>query len=140
MATYTFDGANKLIILQSGSLDVQDMYSRWKEWVAAGTNMKFLQALRVVGGDETVLGNTIANYFFLVNGWKIRPMEANHTLNVEGILLVEGGGDPFANTVGIFRVRIVQVIPLQAEGVATSGGGSGPSAEAIASAVWNHTQ
>jgi hypothetical protein len=139
---YTFDGANRLCILDSGSteLNVKDMYSRWKEWVILSDNAKFLPFLDVVGGNQTVGANSISSYFFILNGWRIRPQEANHILTVSGILNVEGGGDPFANTIGTWRVRIVQVIPMQAETITVDSGGasSGPTASQIASTVWQH--
>lgn len=137
---YTFDGPNRLIILSAGttSLDTQDMYSRWKDWVTQGDNSKYLPFFDVVGGNPTVGGNTISNYFFIKSGAKIRPQEANHTLRVDGILIADDGSDPFTDTIGTFRVRIVQVVPLQAEGVATSGSSYTPAQ--VAQAVWNHTQ
>jgi hypothetical protein len=126
---YTFDGNSRLIILPPGTttLDVQDMYSRWKEWAVAdsGVNLGYAQAMRVVGGDTTIGSNAISNYFYLMNGWKIRPQEANHTLTVTGTLIDEEESDPFANTIGVWRVRIVQIVPLQAETIAVSGSGSG---------------
>lgn len=140
MANYTFDGPNKLIILPPGTtvLDVQDMYSRWKDWAATSDNSKYLPFFDVVGGNTTVGTNTIANYFFLLNGAKIRPQEASHTLTVDGILVTQDGSDPFTDTIGLYRVRIVQIVPLQAEGVATSGSSFTP--QQVANAVWNYTQ
>ena len=139
--SYTFDGPNKLFILAPGtvSLDVQDLYSRWKEWVALTDNMKYAQALRVVGGDPTVGANSISNYFFLLNGWRVRPQEANHVLTVTGTLLDEEGADPFTNTLGTWRVRIVQIVPLLAETIAVEGGGGGsaPTTAQIVSALLN---
>lgn len=138
--SYTFDGASKLIILDSGvtTLDVKDCYSRWKEWVATSDNSKFLPAFDVVGGNPTVGANSIASYFFLLNGWRVRPHEAHHTLTVDGILIVDGGGDPFADTVGNYRVRIVQIVPMQAEQITVYSEGSADPAS-IADAVWKTT-
>ena len=135
--SYTFDGTARRIILSPGSteLDVQDCYSRWKEWVAASDNLKFLPAFDVVGGNPTIGSNSIASYFFLLHGWKIRPQEAHHTLTVEGILIADGGGDPFADTLGSYRVRIVQVVPMQAEQITVYGSGGTPAD--IADAVWS---
>jgi hypothetical protein len=141
--SYTFDGANKLIILPTGMnvLDVKDMYSRWKEWVCESDNSKYLPFFEVVGGDVTIGSNAISSYFFLRNGAKIRPYEGNHTLRVDGILIGEDGGDAFSDTVGSWRVRIVQVIPMQAETIAVSGeGGNAPTAQQVADAVWNFTK
>jgi len=126
---YVFDGQSRLIILTPGTttLDVQDMYSRWKDWASAGAgeNLIYAQAMRVVGGDTTLGDNSIANYFYLMNGWKVRPQEASHVLTVDGTLLEESGGDPFEDTIGTWRVRIVQIIPMQAETVAVDGAGAG---------------
>lgn len=118
----SFDGPNKLIIADPGTTNLnvsEDIYSAWKAWVATSDNAKYDQALRVVGGEPTVGGNSIAGYFFLMNGWRVRPQEANHSLTVDGILLVEGGGDPFVNTLGTFNVRINMITPLQAEIIET---------------------
>lgn len=135
--SYTFDGPSKTIILASGAsaLDVQDCYSRWKEWVILSDNAKYLPAFDVVGGNPTVGSNSISSYFFILNGWKIRPQEADHTLTVNGILVADGNADPFADTIGNYRVRIVQVVPLQAETITVySEGATAPSL--IADAVW----
>jgi hypothetical protein len=136
----TFDGTNKLIVADPGttSLDVRDVYSRWKDWAATGDNARFPQAFRVVGGDPTEGANFIAPYFFLTEGWRLRPQEADHTLALSGALLVDGGGDPIIPTVGTYRVLVRVSVPVRAEGVAT-GGGSGPDASTIAAAVWNRS-
>lgn len=130
----TFNGPAKLIVCDPGttSLDVRDTYSRWKDW--ALTNSQFEPAFGVVGGEPTTPGNSVAPYFFLLNGWRVRPQEADHTLNVTGSLLVEGGGDPIIPTVGTYRVLVVSAVPVRAEAVATGGAGADPSA--IATAVW----
>lgn len=138
----SFDGATKLITLSSGTvaLDVVDLYSRWKDWVATSDNAKWLEAFAPVGGDDIDLsaGTSVPLYAFLRNGWRVKPQEANHTLNVSGgVLLVEGGGDPFVNTTGSFVVRINYQQPVQAITVATGGGG-GPTAGEIAAAVWDY--
>lgn len=126
----TFNGSTKIISLTPGTtvLGVRDMYSRWKDWVLIGDNSKYLRAFLGVGGEpiDPVAGTYIPAYIFLTNGWRIRPQEANHTLNViDGILLVEGGGDPFLNTLGSYIVRINFQQPVQAITVATGGGGGG---------------
>lgn len=137
----TFDAANKLLILSTGTttLDVIDAYSRWKDWVVAG-NAQHPAAFSSVGGDtiDAGAGTSVPLYAFLINGWRVRPQEANHTLAVtNGVLLVDGGGDPFVNTVGNYVVRINYQQPAQAITVAT-GGGSAPTAEQVATAVWGH--
>lgn len=134
----TFDPALKLAILSaSTTLDVVDLYSRWKDWVCTGNNSKYLPAMTTVGGEDIdpISGIKIPAYVFLINGWRVRPQESNHTLSViNGVLLVAGGGDPFVNTLGNYVVRVNYQQPVQAITVATAGG-SAPSAEQVASAV-----
>ena len=74
----TFDGENKLIIINPGEteIDVQiDIYSAWKEWVKLRDNMKFEQALGTTGGDPLPGSLYVGRYFFLQNGWKVVPPE-----------------------------------------------------------------
>lgn len=140
---YTFDGPNKLIILPPGmtTLDVKDVYSRWKEWAGSSNNLCFLPFFDVVGGNPTTGNNSISSYYYLINGAKIRPYEGNHTLTVDGILIGENDSDPFTNTIGTYRVRIVQVVPMQAETVYVSSEGStGPTTGQIAEAVWRYSR
>ena len=132
--TITFDPTNKRIILDSADVDVQDIYSRWKEWVQLSDNSKYSQAFSVVGGDELGGGLFVASYFFLMNSWRIRPMEQDHTLILRGNVSVLGGGVPVVRTIGNYNVSIQFTVPVQAQGIATSGS-TGPSASEIAAAV-----
>jgi hypothetical protein len=109
----TFDGTNKLIVVNTNitELNVQiDLYSDWKEWLKEGDNAKFLPAMRTVGGDPTTGTKTVAPYFFLTNGWKIRPYEGNHILTIEGNLFVDEpetyGYNSCVPTVGNYNVTI----------------------------------
>jgi hypothetical protein len=136
----SFDGVNKLISLSTGTttLSVPDLYSRWKDFVKTGTNAKYLPAFSTTGGDpiDVTAGTSVPLYLFLVNGWKVKPQEANHTLNVtSGVLLVLGGGTPFIQTYGNYNVQIIYSQPVQAITVAT--GGSSISPQTISDSVWN---
>lgn len=124
---YSFDGSEKIITLTSGTviLDVKDLYSRWKDWVVTSDNSRWELAFQTTGGDtiDPGQGTFVPLYAFLSNGWRIRPQEANHTLNVSnGILLVDGGGDPFVNTIGNYIVRINYQQPVQAITVSSGSG------------------
>lgn len=130
---YSIDGITKVISLTSGTteMSVRDLWSRWVDWYLTNDNSKFLPAFTNVGGNDidTVAGTSIPIYVFMQNGWKIKPQEANHTLVVnDGILLVEGGGDPFNNTSGSYIVRINYQQPVQAITVSTGGGSGGLTA------------
>lgn len=130
-----FDTVNKRIILDTAATSATEIYSKWVDWVAMSDNSKYLEAFRTVGGDDLGSGLSIPPYFFLSNGWLVRPMESSHTLTVTGNLFVDGSGDPIVPTLGTFNVLIKLVVPVQAQGIST-GGGSAPSAATIANAVW----
>jgi len=130
----SFDPSAKRIVLDSASASASEIYSRWADWVATSDNAKYLPAFRHAGGDDLGGGLSIPNYLFLLNGWRVRPMEANHTLIITGNLFVEGGGVPIVPTLGSFNVSAQYTVPVQAQGISTSGG-SGPSAAEIAAQV-----
>lgn len=117
-----FDPTSKRIILDSAYVTTGQIYSRWKEWVLQGDNSKYLPAFYTLGGDPLGGGLFVASYFFLLNGWRIRPMESNHTLIIEGNISVYGGGVPVVQTLGNFNVSTQYTVPVQAQGIATSGG------------------
>lgn len=129
---YTFSGTAKTITLSSGTvtLDLVDLHSRWKDWVAAG-NAGYPIAFRAVGGDIPA----IPLYLFLLDGWRVVPQQADHTLTVTaGIFEVDGGGDPFIDPAGSYKIRINRETPGIAIGYSTTGG-SGPTASEIATAT-----
>lgn len=132
MAKFTVDTANKLFIAKAGvtTFDVRvDLYSDAKEhWIADDAANKFTFPFinpatgrtTVQGGPEidAVAGTVIPTYVFLENGWRVRPDEADHVLFVTGgVLLVQGGGDPYVDTLGDFTVRVRDQQPVQAIGV-----------------------
>lgn len=133
----TFDPAARRIVLDSATTTATEIYSRWADWVATSDNAKYLPAFRSLGGDDLGGGLLVPPYYFLLNGWRVRPMEADQTLTIDGNLFVDGGGEPVVQTLGSFRVLTRLVVPVQAQGFDTSGGGggSGPSAGDIADAV-----
>ena len=61
-------------------------------------------------------------------------MEANHNLTITGNLFVDGGGVPVVSTLGTFQVNVNYTVPVQAQGINTSGS-TGPTAAEIASEV-----
>lgn len=141
----SFDGLNKLIILSSGttSLSVRDLWSRWVDYICTpGDNSKYYMAMSSLGGNDIDMsqGTKVPIYCFLENGWRIKPQEANHTLNVtDGVLLVYGGGDPFINTTGNYMVRINYQQPVQAISFTIGGSGGNCDPQEVADAVINHS-
>ncbi len=99
MPNVSFDGVNKIIqvtLAPSGGeveLDVKvDVYSDWKEWLLLSDNSKFAPAIRAVGGDPISGIQSLGSTFFLINGWRIRPYEANHRFTLNGNLYTDPSG------------------------------------------------
>lgn len=96
----TFDGPNKLILVNEGetSIDVQsDIYSNWKEWSTQRDNIKYLEAISVLGGDPITDTTFVGDTYFLENGWRIQPWSstAGYIVDVIGnIYTREAGGNP----------------------------------------------
>lgn len=97
-------------------------------------NQQWPLAFQLVGGNALGGGLFIPPYFFLMNGWRVRPMEASHNLTIAGNLFVDGGGVPVVGTLGTYQVNVNYTVPVQAQGIATSGS-TGPTASEIAAAV-----
>ena len=108
MADVGFNGVTKIITVNTAiiDIDVDDVYSRWKDWVLLSDNAKFLEALSVVGGDPITGIRSLGSTFFLENGWKMRPDEVNHTLTVNGNLFTRDESSPFITTIGTFQVLV----------------------------------
>lgn len=127
----TIDPANRRIVLDSSSVTVTSIYAAWVDWVATSDNAKYLPAFRTAGGDDLGGGLFIPPYYFLMNGWRVRPMEANQTLTLTGNLFVDGGaGDPVVPTLGSFNVLTKLTVPVQAQSISISS-----SAAYVATAV-----
>lgn len=119
------DPVARRIVLDSAVVSAQAIYRAWVDWVADPQNMGHLPALRSVGGDDLGGGLAIPPYYFLQNGWRVRPMEADHTLTIDGNLFVDRGGEPVVPTLGVFRVLTRLVVPVQAQALATGGSSGG---------------
>lgn len=126
---YSFNGDTSIISFTAGTVNVsvRDLYSRWKDWIITTGGM-YLPAFNLIGGDPIDIPNGIyiTSYFFLINGWKIKPQEANHKLRIyDGVLLTDDGTDPFVQTTGNFNVLVQYSQPVRTETVDTGGGGGG---------------
>lgn len=128
----TLDGATKRIILDSASVTAAEIWTAWVDWHP--NNAQWPLAFQLVGGIALGSGLFIPPYFFLLNGWRVRPMESSHNLTITGNLFVEGGGVPVVPTLGTYQVNVNYTVPVQAQGIATSGS-TGPSAADIATAI-----
>ncbi|CAB4134920.1 hypothetical protein UFOVP275_34 [uncultured Caudovirales phage] len=131
---YTIDPANKIIVLDSATVTAQSIYVAWADWMLVSDNAKYLPAFSSTGGDALGGGLFIPPYYFLINGWRVRPMESSHNLTITGNLFVGGGGVPVVPTVGTYQVNVNYTVPVQAQGISTSGS-TAPTAAEVAAAV-----
>ena len=141
----TFDPVAKRVILDSSSVTATELFSRWEDWAVLSDNVKYGMVFRQVGSDDLGGGLSIPPYFFLQGGWRVRPMESDHNLAITGNLFVEGGGVPVVRTLGAYQVNVNYTVPVQAQGISTSGsaGLSAADIDAIATLaaekVWSKT-
>lgn len=99
----SFDGAEQTITLSSGTttLDAQDAYSRWKDWVLTGDGAPWPHAFEAIGGEEIGGSALTGDYYFLQDGWTVVPQDANHILTVTGNLYpATPGANMFAMPAG----------------------------------------
>lgn len=125
MSKVEFNGAQKLIIVNDGitSLDVKtDLYSDWKEWVQLTDNSKYVPAFESIGGQPIGGGLFAGSIFFLQNGWKIRPQEADHTLTIVGNIFTDDGSEMIIPTIGDFTVTVKLLVTNLAQGIETGSG------------------
>lgn len=98
----TFDGINRQIIINDGVsvVDVKrDIYSDWKEWSRLRDNLKYIQAIRTIGGDaiDTLNNRYAGDIYFLMNGWKV---VVKHAVQLTGILYSDDGSTPYVIEAG----------------------------------------
>lgn len=97
----SFDGATKLITVNDNEtvIDVkEDLYSAWKNWMGTRDNLKYINAMRTVGGDPTTAGEFLGATFFVTNGWRI-VLTAGVT--IEGNLFSDDFDTPFTTAEGV---------------------------------------
>lgn len=131
----TFDPATKRIVLDADLHSAEQIWSRWVDWFGTSDNSKYPMAFSQVGGDNLGGGLSIPVYFFLLNGWRVRPREANHSLEIEGNLFVDGGGVPVVQTLGTYNVSVQYTVPVQAQGIETAGSTPADVAAAVVAAL-----
>jgi hypothetical protein len=123
----TFDPTVQRIFIHSGEaeLDVKiDLYSDAKEdWLNTEGFSKYEFPFTIVGGDETIPGQSITPYFFLIEDWHLQPFELDHELTLVGNIFRTLGGPIAKPTSGEYTVsidRITTVTLVEAGGGALS--------------------
>lgn len=133
----TFNPSTKIIQLDSASVSAATIWSRWVDWFCTSDNSKYLPAMEVIGGNQVDGSIYIPSYFYLLDGWRIRPMESNHNLEITGNIIVQGGGDPIVNTVGTYQVNVRFTVPVAAQLVGNIPTASQNAAAVLAATVEN---
>lgn len=134
----TFDGLNKVIIINYGVTEInvkEDLYSAWKNWVLLEGNSKWLNAFSAIGGEPTISGKFLGTTYFLVNGWKLRTWEGNHRLIVNGNIYADDGSEIFISTIGNYNTQI-NIVTSNIIDTVSTGGGSTYTAEQLAAVIW----
>ena len=101
----TFDGLNKLIIINEGETSISikiDVYSAWKRWVMERQNAEWLQAISSVGGQPLPGGGFLGDTYFLQNGWKIK---LTGSVEITGNIFTSDATSPFITQEGIQIAR-----------------------------------
>lgn len=133
----TFNASTKIIQLDSAIVSAATIWSRWVDWFCTSDNSKYLPAMEVIGGNQVDGSIYIPSYFYLLDGWRIRPMESNHNLEITGNIIVQGGGDPIVNTVGTYQVNVRFTVPVAAQLVGNIPTASQNAAAVLAATVEN---
>lgn len=127
----TFDGSTRVIQLDGATtVSLRSVYSRWVDWAASGSNLRFLPAFSSVAQPPKV-----PVYLTLENGWKIKPLAGSYILILnDGFLYTSDNSDPFVASGGV-EPRIRFDNPVIAVGYDT-----GNLLAQIPGLFWNYTE
>jgi len=145
---FTFDGANKKIYIEpsavSGSMvefTPQQLWSEWIDWVAEGTNSKYLPAFESVmlPLDATTM---LGQYLFIRNdlGWRGVPPVADHiSIIINGSFYAKEPTLPVMENIPNQETDLIinRSTLTNTAIVGGTSGGSSYTLEQIAEAVWN---
>lgn len=145
----TFDGPNKLILVNEGVTELnwaRDVYSAWKEWFFINSNPEnpgYEQAMRIVGGDPLDVEGTrfLGVTYFLTNGWRLRTWSGDHRLVISGNVFTDEGDPvnvptefPASTTIELNTSNLVDLIRVSGDGTSN---GDYPDVFQIAAEVRN---
>lgn len=138
----TFDGPNKLILVNHGELELDyrvDVYSAWKEWLKDPNhiNTKYAFALSVTGGDPLPGDRKLGTTYFLENGWKMRTWEGDHELTVNGNFFTRDGSSAFVSTLMPWTITVNLNTSTLVETIVPETSISEGDIESISDGVWD---
>lgn len=141
---FEFDGPNKRVhICQDcivggvAQFTVNELWSRYIDWVAQGDNSKYQPAMRIIGGDAIGGGQYLGSYLFFRNdlGWRGVPPEVDGvTIIIDGAFYAQDPLQPVMENLPNQETSLVINRSSMVMGMETSGT-VGPTANDIANAV-----
>lgn len=141
---FEFDGPNKRVhICQDcivggvAQFTVNELWSRYIDWVAQGDNSKYQPAMRIIGGDAIGGGQYLGSYLFFRNdlGWRGVPPEVDGvTIIIDGAFYAQDPLQPVMENLPNQETSLVINRSSMVMGIETSGT-TGPTANDIANAV-----
>ena len=126
----TFDGDNKLIIINSNVAEIDiksDVYSAWKRWKRLRDSGKYEQAIRTIGGDPTVNALKAGDIYFLINGWRLQVDLA--VTSISGSLFSDDFTTPLVTLEGLPAYQ--SFVSNLVTGVESSGGSGGSTPQQV---------
>lgn len=139
MATITFNGIEKHILIGYDgpvtTVTASEIYSRWKDWVAAGNAQYDPAFSESVGGNDLGGGVSLAGYFFIRNdlGWHLLHSEFDYEIRLVGDFYPFDALLPFTETTADpYSVQFI--FQRSAASYVVAGTGANPTD--IAAAVW----
>ena len=142
MPTIAFDGPGKVITVGYDgpitTLTAVDIYSRWKDWVAAGNAQHLPAFADSVGGNDLGGGVALGQYVFLRNdlGWRITGAAEDYEARIAGDLYPT---DPNAAMFAPVAGQTVLFTVQRSIGSSTVSTGGGADPTSIAAAVWSRS-
>ena len=85
-------------------------------------------------------GKFTERYVQLINGTRIVPFDTDHELTITGTIITDDGQEGIAvfdrTSLDVSTVVDINYVPPQVEVIVIGGGGSAPTAQEVADAVW----
>jgi hypothetical protein len=119
------------------ALSCQDLIDAIREEEASERGIVYDKIADASGKDNLGGGVSTAITVFLLDNWQVQWYAGAYTATIGGGNLVAESGDAVAYVSGGPQVEIT--LSAAATIVAGDGGGTAPSAEEVANAVWAHT-
>lgn len=141
---FIFDGPNKRIHICEecapggvARFTVNQLWSRYVDWVAQDDNSKYPPAMRVIGGDSIGSGQYVGTYLFFRNdlGWRgVPPPVDGVTIIIDGSLYGQDAMLPVMENLPNQQTDLVINRSTLVTAVSTSGAPA-PTAQEVAAAT-----